>query len=141
MIMSYNLQANEWSIGKLNLEPDLLFKSYCSAVRIDTGVVLLIGGGFSNEICEFNPATMRTFLRANMDRIRTEHASVHTAGKVYILGGFDKKENQFLADCECFDVATNRVSPITPMQVGKCGFSSVCTDKCCNQKDIRYRRF
>lgn len=129
MIMAYNVQTNEWSIGKLNLEPDLLFKSYCSAVRIDSGVVLLIGGGFSNEICEFNSLSMRTFLRANMDRIRTEHASVYTCGKVFILGGFDKKENQFLADCECFDPVTNSVFPIAPMQVAKCGFSSVSTEK------------
>lgn len=127
-LLVYNTHTNDWIMGKLPLDSGIMFKSYCSAVRLDSGSVLLIGGGYSNEIYEFSPNSLKVSLRAQMERTRTEHASVLVGGKVYILGGFEKHGNQFLAECEVFDPVTNRLTLIAPMKTPKCGFSCVSTD-------------
>lgn len=92
-------------------------------------MVLLIGGGFSNEIYEFNPQTLKTALKANMDKIRTEHSSVLINSRVYILGGFEKKENAFLSECEIYDCVENKMRSMASMKIPKCGFSCAYTAK------------
>lgn len=127
--MIYNINSNEWTSQKLNLEPDISFKSYCSAVALDNRMILLIGGGFSNEIYEFNPFNSKITLKANMAKIRTEHSSIKINEKIFIIGGFEKKENTFLSDCEVYDTKLNTITQIESMKIPKCGFSCATTNK------------
>lgn len=139
-LMVFNTHTNDWTIGKIPLEPSLMFGSYCSVVRLDNGNILLIGGSFSNDLMEFNPSTFKVTLKTQMERSRTEHSSVHVNGRVYILGGFEKKDNHFLSDCEIYDSFSNKFVSMSPMKSPKCGFSCTSTNQLNQQQNIRGRR-
>jgi N-acetylneuraminic acid mutarotase len=129
-ILIYNIEKNEWLSHRLNsLDFDSQFKMFTSAVTIANEKILLIGGGFSGEIFEFDPKKFSVTLKQSLDRIRTEHASLCIDNKVYVIGGFDKKENKFLRECEIYDPSTNSIMKMAPMQVPKCGFSVAQTQK------------
>jgi len=128
-LMIYNTQTNDWSMGKLPLEPPIMFGSYSSVAKLDNGSVLLIGGCFSSDLIEFNPSTLKVSLKTHMERPRTEHSSVHVNGRVYIMGGFEKRDNNFLSECEIYEANTNRFLPMAPMSCPKCGFSCASTEQ------------
>ena len=50
-----------------------------------------------------------------MEKIRTEHASILIDNKIYILGGYDKKDNQFLKECEIFNIKDNVIENMSSM--------------------------
>jgi N-acetylneuraminic acid mutarotase len=102
---------------------------FTSAVTIGNEKILLIGGGFSGEIFEFDPKKCTVTLKNSLERIRTEHASVCINDKVYVIGGYDKKENKFLRECEIYNPSTNSLSKMACMQIPKCGFSVAHTQK------------
>jgi hypothetical protein len=102
---------------------------FTSAVSISNEKILLIGGGFSGEIFEFDPKKSEVTLRHSLERIRTEHASLALNDKVYVIGGYDKKENKFLRECEIFDPIQNKSLKMASMQIPKCGFSIANTQK------------
>lgn len=91
--------------------------------------VLLIGGGLSNEILEFDPKTFKISHKMKMHSIRTEHACVCIDDRVYIMGGYDKKMKKFLAECEIYDPAENRLYSMESMSMSKCGFAVTHSDK------------
>ncbi len=59
-----------------------------------------------------------------MKNRRTEHSVVNVNDEIYILGGYDKKNNKFLKECEIFNYSTNKFQTISPMLTAKCGFSA-----------------
>lgn len=128
-VMIYNIDNDEWESKKVHMDYDLYFKTYCSAVTVHNNRILLIGGGLSDDILEFDPKTFKIAFKSKMAHIRTEHASVCIDDKVYIMGGYDKKVNKFLSECEVYDPAENKFRPMEPMNVAKCGFALAHSDK------------
>ena len=141
-MLIYNIEKNEWLAHRLsNLDYDLQFKMFTSAVTVASEKILLIGGGFSGEIFEFDPRKSSVMIRHSLDRIRTEHASLCLGDKVFVIGGYDKKENKFLRECEIYDPIERRGLKMASMQIPKCGFSIANTHKSANQQDLHNRRF
>lgn len=128
-VLIYNIEKDDWSTRRLNLDYDQQFKMFTSAVAVNNDRVLLIGGGFSGEVFEFDPRTQEVLFRHGLERIRTEHASVCLGGRVYIIGGYDKKENKFLSECEIYDPAGCKGLKMAGMRVPKCGFGLAHTSK------------
>ena len=122
-IMIYNIDTDEWEIKKMYMDYDCYFKTYCSAVTINNSKILLIGGGMSDDILEFDPKTFKICCKTKMKNIRTEHACVYLNDRVYIMGGYDKKINKFLTECEIYDPIENKFLPMESMNVAKCGFA------------------
>ena len=135
-VMIYNIDADDWEIKKLYMDYELYFKTYCSAVTTSSSKILLIGGGMSDEILEFDPKTFRIEFKAKMKHIRTEHASVCIDDRVYIMGGYDKKINKFLTECEIYDLKKSAFVSMQSMNVAKCGFALAHFDRSSNQKNI-----
>lgn len=128
-VMIYNVDNDEWETKKVHADYELYFKTYCAAVTVHGNRVLLIGGGLSDDILEFDPKSFKVALRTKMQHIRTEHACVCIDDKVYIMGGYDKKINKFLQQCEIYDPAENRLLPMESMNIAKCGFALAHSDR------------
>ena len=128
-IMTYNIDTDDWEINKIPMDYDLNFKTYCSAVTISNNKILLIGGGLSDDILEFDPKTSKMSFKRKMQHIRTEHASVCIDDKIYIMGGYDKKINKFLTSCEIYDPIEDKLLPMESMNTAKCGFALAQSNK------------
>lgn len=128
-IMIYNTETDEWDTKKVHMAYDLCFKTYCSATTTHTNKILLIGGGLSDDILEFDPKTFKISFKNKMQHIRTEHACICIEDKVYIMGGYDKKINKFLAECEIYDSIENRFIMMESMNIAKCGFALSHSEK------------
>ena len=102
---------------------------FTSAVNVANEKILLIGGGFSGEIFEFDPKKSSVTIKHSLERIRTEHASICLNDKVFVIGGYDKKENKFLRECEIYDPIEKCSFKMASMQIPKCGFSIANTQK------------
>lgn len=131
-IMIYNLDTDDWEMKKMYIDYDLYFKTYCSAVTIHNNRILLIGGGLSDDILEFDPKTFKISFRNKMQHIRTEHGCICIEERVYIMGGYDKKVNKFLSECEIYNTGEDRFYPMESMNVAKCGFAMANFDKYVN---------
>ena len=123
-ILVYSIQKNEWDLTRRKLNIDLSFKNYSSAVNVNNSKILLIGGGFSDEILEFDKNDLSLKKKNNMLKKRTEHCTLFINGFIYILGGYDKKETKFLKSCEIFDFDNNKFLLMEDMKIAKCGFSA-----------------
>ena len=126
-LLVYEIMADKWTLLKLAQTegaPGLDFGYFGSAVTLDSGDVLITGGGISNLAAMFSPFELRVRKVASMNLPKKEHCSVAIKNKVYTLGGFDGGRSVFLSNCEVYDVAKDEWRLVAPMKKAKCSFAA-----------------
>lgn len=119
----YHVESNEWRLLRLSAEPGLEPSPFCTAHAL-TDRLLLFGGGQSAEVLQLEYKTLALTRAGTLAQSRTEHCSVRVDSRVYLLGGYNKETNQFLADCEVFSIKDGASRPVQPMRTAKCGFAA-----------------
>lgn len=64
-----------------------------------------------------------------MNQMRKEHAAVICDNNVYVMGGYDGVQNEFLNCCEVYNVKKDEWRFFEPMNISKCAFSATVVNK------------
>ena len=59
-----------------------------------------------------------------MNQMRKEHAAVICENFVYVMGGYDGVQNEFLNCCEVYNVKKDEWHFFAQMTISKCAFSA-----------------
>ena len=124
---------------KLNENSSFEFSIFTSGCTLSDGSIFLSGGGFTNTTyvikIQKDPRNsnnvnnqkydIQISQKKSMRLYRKEHVSLVMNGYVYVLGGFESIQNQFIADCERFNLETEEWEEIRNMNRPRCAFGAV----------------
>ena len=127
-LLVYDLTGDRWNLLTLEVKGDpksaIEFNYFGSAAALETGDVLLTGGGASKSALLFNPVDLRVTKVASMKLAKKEHSSVAVGPKVYVMGGYEGKKKEFLAEVEVYDTTKDVWTMAAPMKRAKCAFAA-----------------
>ena len=127
-IMYLDLATERWSIKTLT-RGSSEFLYYAAAVTLPNGDALITGGGSSTMVFQFSCQKEELIQKRSMNQMRKEHAAVINDHLVYVMGGYDGVQNQFLNSCEVYNTQTNDWKFFAPMNISKCAFSATVVNK------------
>jgi len=93
-VMEYSLNTKKWNIKTLNTHSDFLY--YSAAVTLPNGDSLIIGGGSSTVVFQYTNKG-ELIKRKPMNQMRKEHSAAILGNIVYVMGGYDGAEGNFLS--------------------------------------------
>ena len=130
-ILELNLETLDWKLSTLKMlkSSSIEFQYYSAAVTLETGDILLTGGSATKQTLLISMRQRKIKKMANMLINRKEHCAVICNRYVYVIGGYNAQNNTFLKECEKYDIAKNKWSFVSSMNIKKCAFSSCLIEK------------
>jgi hypothetical protein len=96
---------------------------YRAGAVSDGTYIYIFGGGplFLNDLWRWNPATQAWTQLANMPTAKQSIQGAYWNGKIYVPGGFDNINAQYLTENAIYDIATNTWSTGAPLPAPQSG--------------------